>query len=191
MLVDESSARDFISILQCIVEGPSMVFGTSLSELMLTQNFSNTKTLNSSYGDHLMQPNPLYRKAAPIPPVSVSHLHPAKNNLACPLHPHTIHSAPAPRQCQACPSNELNPWVVQCPEPSPTDPSPVALLPVVPSQQSISGATQQLNLRHNPTSHFVRKLHSSLLMRRIGFRTIMKRVFVLLWGVMIVRMKWM
>ena len=27
MLVDESSARDFISILQCMVDGPSMVFG--------------------------------------------------------------------------------------------------------------------------------------------------------------------
>ena len=28
MLVDDSSARDFISILQCMVDGPSMVFGT-------------------------------------------------------------------------------------------------------------------------------------------------------------------
>ena len=36
MLVEESSARDFISILQCIVEGPSMVFGTSHFEIMLT-----------------------------------------------------------------------------------------------------------------------------------------------------------
>jgi len=36
MLVEESSARDFISILQCIVEGPSMVFGISHFEIILT-----------------------------------------------------------------------------------------------------------------------------------------------------------
>src|SRR5438045_8649701 len=28
MLVDESSAKDFIPVLSCIVEGPNMVFGT-------------------------------------------------------------------------------------------------------------------------------------------------------------------
>lgn len=36
MLVDESSARDFISILQCMVEGPSMVFGNFPRKPMLT-----------------------------------------------------------------------------------------------------------------------------------------------------------
>jgi hypothetical protein len=36
MLVDEASAREFIPILHCIIDGPNMVFGTSkgLRDLM-------------------------------------------------------------------------------------------------------------------------------------------------------------